>query len=112
MPLQLNFESLCKEEELIEAVMRGLKKTALRVETEAKQNCPVDTGALRQSIQTRQTGDTTIVVSPQKNYAGYVEFGTKNMEAQPYMGPAWDKHKEGLAKDVTSEIKKVLKGAI
>lgn len=45
---------------------------------------PVDSGELRDSIEA--VGGGRIVIG--KNYAGYVEFGTERMAAQPYARPA------------------------
>lgn len=50
-------------------------KTALEISRLAKQNAPVDTGTLRQSIRAEKKGKTAEVVAGAK-YAPYVEFGT------------------------------------
>lgn len=62
----------------------------------------------------------TLVVGPTSGkdakedawYAHFVEFGTANMSAKPFMRPAWDSQKrgifDGIAKDVWSEVQKVL----
>lgn len=47
---------------------------------------PVDTGALRAS-EAAQVGDKQLTLTASTHYAGYVEFGTYKMAAQPYMGP-------------------------
>ena len=70
----------------------GVSDAAVIVETAAKQNCPVDTGALQESIDTKvfrgvqnaQGGGSlssglfsvTAEVAPHEPYAAYVEFGT------------------------------------
>jgi HK97 gp10 family phage protein len=50
-------------------------KTALEISRLAKQNAPVDTGTLKQSIRAEKKGKTAEVVAGAK-YAPYVEFGT------------------------------------
>ena len=68
---------------------RALLASALRIETEAKQRCPVDTGRLRSSI--RSDVDETKLegqVWTNVKYAPFVEFGTSKQHAQPYMTPA------------------------
>lgn len=45
------------------------------------------TGATRRSI-TLQAGSDEAVVEALTNYSGYVEVGTRKMEAQPFMQPA------------------------
>ena len=69
---------------------------ALEVEAEAKRNCPVDTGRLRNSITTAKEGKTTAYVGTNTEYAPYVEFGTHKMRAQPYLRPAAEKVRQRL----------------
>jgi HK97 gp10 family phage protein len=89
------------------------------VKTIAQGYCPVDTGALRDSIQVSEAveGDATVTqsVAPGMFYASYVEYGTgrrgdptapyahveswPGMAAQPYMRPALDEAR-GQIKDV------------
>lgn len=57
------------------------------VEHGAKARVPVRTGALRNSITKAGHGNTWIVTALM-HYAGYVEFGTRKMAAQPYLRPA------------------------
>lgn len=40
---------------------------------------------LRASIESKLVGDDTVVVGTDKEYAGYHQFGTKNMPARPFM---------------------------
>lgn len=54
---------------------KAMKKACLLVENDAKRNCPVDTGRLRQSITHRIEGSTGIV-GTNVEYAPYVEYGT------------------------------------
>ncbi len=65
----------------------------LRIEGNAKRNCPVDTGNLRNSITTVMDSDRSSptalgFVGTNVEYAAFVEFGTRNQSAQPYLGPA------------------------
>lgn len=52
-----------------------LTTACLLVENEAKRNCPVDTGALRNSI-THEVNDNEGTVGTPLEYAPYVEYGT------------------------------------
>lgn len=67
-------------------------EAALYVEEQAKLACPVDTGNLRRSITTAMptvtAGGASTSVGTNVHYAPFVEFGTRHMQAQPYMGPA------------------------
>lgn len=60
-------------------------EVAQEVEAGAQQRVPVVTGTLRDSIQAQP--DRVVATAP---YAGYVEFGTAYMTAEPYMRPAAD----------------------
>lgn len=84
-----------------------LWKAGFMVERDGKQLCPVDTGRLRSSINTKvnepvlkanviaggEAFDGTIV-----KYARFVELGTWKMEAQPYMIPALEKNRQAILK--------------
>lgn len=60
-----------------EVIAQGIQKTCLRIERDAKMNCPVDKGLLRESITHRVDVDTlTGVVGTSVEYAPYVEYGT------------------------------------
>jgi HK97 gp10 family phage protein len=64
-----------------------LDDSAMRVERDAKQRCPVDTGRLRSSIQVA-SGKGWRTVSTNVEYAPYVEFGTRRRGAKPFLFPA------------------------
>ena len=42
----------------------------------------------------------TAEVEPTADYAPYVEYGTRFMEAQPYLKPAFDDQKEKFKRDM------------
>ena len=73
---------------LYDEVANIVSTTALQCEGLAKVKCPVDTGALRNSIQAQSESALTWTVAPATDYAHHVEFGTVNQPAQPYMTPA------------------------
>ena len=54
---------------------------------DAKKLVPVDTGALRRSIDADCDDDEITCVATEE-YAQYVEYGTTNMQEQPYFEPA------------------------
>lgn len=58
-----------------------------RVCENAKSICPVDTGALRDSISVNTEGNRA-EISANTDYAAYVEFGTSVMAPQPYLVPS------------------------
>lgn len=102
--MQIHIEGLDKVQSMLnnyangitEKLTRGIAVGCKIVEGEAKALCPVSTektrpggphGELKQSI-TSQTDGLTGEVGASKEYAGYVEFGTYKMAAQPYLVPA------------------------
>jgi HK97 gp10 family phage protein len=63
------------------------RKAAFDIEAHAKANAPVDTGNLRNSINTTGSGLAYEVTSPAV-YSVYQEYGTRKMAAHPFMTPA------------------------
>lgn len=74
------------EVELIVAVL--VAKIAHDIEAWAKVHAPVDTGFLRGSIRAIAQSKTNWIVMAGAEYSAYVELGTVNMGAQPYLLPA------------------------
>lgn len=77
-----------------EAVKKIVKEHTANMQTEAQKLAPVDTGNLKRaiSLELSEGGLAGTVISP-ADYSGYQEFGTRFMDAQPYMGPAWRKER-------------------
>lgn len=70
------------------AVANVVKSTALQCEALAKTKAPVDTGALRNSIQAQPETELSWTVAPGVDYAIYQEYGTVHMPPQSFMTPA------------------------
>ena len=70
-----------------------LEEWGLIAEAYASDYCPVDTGRLRASI-THDRDDDTMYLGTNVEYAPYVELGTVNMDAQPFLRPAIENHME------------------
>lgn len=62
-------------------------------------------GTLRDSIQASAVEDLKVTVSTDVRYAKYVEFGTRYMDAQPFMAPALINARRRMAKSIASGIK-------
>ncbi len=106
------------EVKITPAVVAAVTASCKLIEETAKGYCPVETGALRDSITSSvdDSGKTVVgSVSPNMPYAAYVEFGTgiagsesagagagpysetwPGMAAQPYMRPALDESREAV----------------
>lgn len=85
------------------------------IERDAKTRAPVDTGTLRSSIghRVKKTGseEITTQVGSDVKYAPFVEKGTKNMEAQPFLRPALDSEIRPLERRIRTLIMKVANDA-
>jgi len=72
-----------------EETSKVVRKAAFDIEGWAKAVVPVDTGALKNNIDTKVATDgLSAEVKTNMKYCEYVEFGTYKMAAQPYMTPA------------------------
>lgn len=74
-----------------------VRKTAMDIEASAKSLAPVDTGNLKNSIghsdlRIGTSGQLVAEIGPTANYGIFLEQGTSRMAAQPFMGPAADRH--------------------
>lgn len=59
------------------------------------------TGETERSIGLEtKDGGLTVVVAPNTEYAAYVEYGTRFMEAEPFVRPALDCVKGGFIEDL------------
>lgn len=62
---------------ILEALENGLEKVGMVAESYAKDKCPVDTGALRNSITHKvDPGERCVYIGTNMEYGPYVELGT------------------------------------
>ena len=101
---------------VLDALEKATKQTALAAQADARDNAPVDTGNLKQSISTeheRSTEAATSTVYTNVEYALYQEMGTVKMAAHPFLMPALNANKstfETLAKrELQEAIRKAAK---
>lgn len=93
-----------------------VRKTAKDVEHTAKLLAPVDTGNLKGSISTSDlramgtSGSIEAEVRATAEYAVYQEMGTSRMAAQPFMGPAADKHEGAFAEALAQIMARAVSG--
>lgn len=71
------------------AVSASLRRGAFATEAGGKVRAPVDTGALRNSIQTEGAtpGSLSMRVTTGVAYAAYQEFGTRRNPPHPFLRP-------------------------
>jgi HK97 gp10 family phage protein len=106
------------------ALSAAIRSAAFAIEARAKLSCPVDTGTLRNSIQTdtggkRYSNRTAVgsgltsaplkaTVGSSVEYAGYVEHGTRHQKGKPFLTPAADIEGAKL-RDELQKLEAVLK---
>ena len=97
------------------AIMAGIQKGALRVETDAKRNLTindsVDTGTLRTSIISKPYPSTlSATVGSNVEYAPYVELGTQYQGAKPYLSPALRDNRDNIKQDIINALQQAIRG--
>lgn len=96
-------EKQAKVEQMVSSVV---KLNGAELQERAQRNAPVDTGNLRRSISLSvKDGGMTAEVTATADYSAYVEYGTRYMEAQPYMQPAFNVQKEIFLNDLRRVMK-------
>jgi HK97 gp10 family phage protein len=88
------------QSQLEKALSELIRKTAFSIEARAKSLAPVDTGLLRNSIQTEIKSPLHAVVGTNVEYAPHQEFGTRFQKGKPFMTPAVDAEKKEFEKRV------------
>lgn len=90
-----------KQNVRMDDVKRVVRHNGAEMQAKAQRNAPVDTGYLKRGIGLEITaGGMTAEVEPTAEYAPYVELGTRFMDAQPYMAPAFRDQAEQFRKDM------------
>lgn len=90
----------------MDAVKTVVKRNGAQLQTKAQKNAPVDSGTLKRSIGLDITdGGMTAEVEPSAEYAAYVEYGTRYMEAQPYLKPAYNEQKQKFIRDLNELVR-------
>lgn len=82
----------------------AMQKIGMAAERYAKIACPVDTGRLRNSISFT-TGDKEVYIGTDVEYAPYVEMGTVNTSAQPFLKPTITEHMNEYKTILEQELK-------
>jgi len=83
---------------ITEELGTAVRDLVLLVEAEAKKLCPVDTGKLRASITPVIESWAAGYVGTNTHYAPHVEYGTRKMDAQPFLEPAFLEGKKQASK--------------
>ncbi|MGB9672230.1 MAG: HK97-gp10 family putative phage morphogenesis protein [Candidatus Norongarragalinales archaeon] len=84
-------------------VQKQLENWAAEVQALAKQLAPVRTGHLRSSIYAK-ISEWVAEIGAEATYALFVEFGTRSMQAHPYLYPAIQEHLPRLEQIICDAI--------
>ena len=91
---------------------KALKQAGELMASEMRKEAPVDTGALRDSIEVSniktKKGRKRVEVGPTEYYSTFIEKGTSKMPANPFMARSYEAEKKNLQNIIISEIKKGL----
>lgn len=95
-----------KKNAKLEDVKTVVHNRGRQMQDVAQTVCPRRTGQLANGITLEiLDGDLTAEVAPHTNYAGYVEWGTRFMSAQPYIRPAYMQESERFKADLSKLMK-------
>ncbi len=87
----------------VEAVERAVRRTAETVMRAAKEDCPVRTGRLKNSIALKSDRDEAEVYTDVE-YAAAVELGTSRQRPQPFLSRGIAKGAEAAGKIFVEEL--------
>lgn len=96
-----DLENRLKKYATLNDVKRVVQNNTSELNRNAQRNAPVDTGFLRRSIVMElANGGYTGKSTAGAEYAPYLEYGTRFMAKQPFMGPAYRKQKAQFKTDL------------
>ena len=106
MSVEVHDNSKEISENIKAALLRGMEKCGLTAERFAKKLAPYDTGNLRNSITHEvDDGEPAVYIGTNVEYAPYVCLGTIHMNAQPFLKPAVNDHKDEYRKILENSLK-------
>lgn len=94
----------------LDDVKRVVRHNGLQMHTKMQRNADFDkgyqTGTTKRSIDVEISHDGfAIDVGPTTEYAPYLEHGTRFMEAQPFVKPAYEEQAEKFKRDMQRLVK-------
>ncbi|SHK31490.1 HK97-gp10 family putative phage morphogenesis protein [Hespellia stercorisuis] len=95
-----------KKNVTLDDVKRVVRTNGSQMQTKAQRNAPVDSGTLKRSIGLElSAGGLEVAATPTAEYAPYVELGTRFMDAQPYLKPAFNEQKKKFEQDMQKLVR-------
>lgn len=98
------------EQALNDGINEALQELAIDIENKTTALCPVDTGALQDSIDVQVSGDTLTAVAGE-DYATFVDEGTRFMDAQPFFEDPIDELVDQFRGDLEQKLSTSLQNA-
>jgi len=102
MPYETRIPEIIKQLEA--EAKKAVDTTGEELAQRAKQRAPVRTGRLRDSIHYKGDG----VVAATAPYAAYVEYGTHDAAAHPFMTPATEEERVKFPKRVSDAVRRAV----
>lgn len=97
---------------MLEAATQVVSQGLMDIREDAQQRAPVESGDLRDSIKVElEESDNRTVgkVIVDVGYGAYVEIGTSDTEAQPFMHPAYVTNKEQIKQAIRDGARAALR---
>lgn len=95
------FEAI--REAILTAAESGVMEATEEVRTLARGFCPVESGTLKESIEAEQA-ELSGSVNAGASYGAYVELGSRNNAARPFLYPAFSLVKGRVAGKIAEKI--------
>ena len=99
-------------ERLLPLAAQGVAQGTQALAQEARELAPVNTGALRESIQagpvSQEGSSVQGSVAAKAEHAAYVEMGTRQQAPKPFLYPAYQTQRDALVQAVAAAIKEGL----
>lgn len=97
--------TLNSKKDISKLVAPIVRLNGAELQQKAQRYAPVDTGNLRRSIRLSIKDDgMTAEVAATADYSAYVEYGTRFMNAQPYVRPAFNEQKDIFINDLQKAV--------
>lgn len=99
-----------------DVLMKAAMEGGQIVLEEAKRNCPVDTGTLRNSLkltkdkQTKTKATVKIDYDKSLKYGTHIELGTKHHPAQPFLRGSVDENQTEINVEITGTVSDAVGG--
>lgn len=99
-----------KKNVTLDDVKRVVRQNGAELQSKTQQNADFkkgyQTGTTKRSIGLEITdGGFTAEVEPKTEYSPYLEYGTRFMDAQPFVRPAYNEQKEKFKSDMDKLVK-------